>query len=483
MTTRTQTASTPPAVAAPHEHRFHPSIIREYDMRGIVGETLHAADAYATGRVFAAMAREQAGRPQPVITLGRDGRLSSPELAQAMAGGLRDGGADVVCIGTGPTPMLYFSVYHLAADAGVMVTGSHNPPGHNGFKLMLGTAPFYGEQIRELARRAAAGEWKAGEGTIREEDVRDAYMQAMLEAVRIHPPQPLKVVWDAGNGAAGEITRRLADALRAAHCMSSVLYADIDGTFPHHHPDPSVPENLRDLQEAVQAQGAQLGLAFDGDGDRLGAVDDKGRLIAADHLLILLARHVLEGSPGADIIADVKSGQTVFEAVEAAGGRAQMWKTGHSHIKTRLKACGAAFAGEASGHLFFADRYYGFDDGLYAALRLIELTSGLNRPLSALIDELPVTHSTPECRIELPEERKFTVIDEIRTRLDAQGVDYLAIDGVRVMTPQGWWLIRASNTQAAIIARAESATPEGLAALRAMLRTQLEASGVQNDSF
>ena len=459
-------------------HNFNPSILREYDIRGVADETLGRDDAFAIGQTYASMVSESIGAT-PTIVVGRDGRLSSPALANQLMAGMQAAGATVVDVGVGPTPMLYFGVYHLDVHAGVMVTGSHNPPTHNGFKLMLGRGPFYGEQIRELGRRVEAGQSQNGRGELRSEIIKVAYLDAMLDACDIEAEAPMHVAWDPGNGAAGEIANMLAKQLGKRNVMSYVIHAEIDGRFPNHHPDPSVVENLKDVQALVAKQGCAVGLAFDGDGDRLGAVDDLGRPVSSDHLLMLFAQAVLKDKPGGTIIADVKSSQTVFDAIKTAGGKPLMWKTGHSHIKVKMKQVGAPFAGEASGHIFFADRYYGFDDGLYAALRLIEVISKLNGPLSVAIDALPRMYSTPEIRIDVAEERKFVMIDEIRARLDAAGVEYLAIDGVRVMTDKGWWLIRASNTQAAIIARAESADEAGLKGMTAMLRDQLEASGVR----
>lgn len=457
---------------------FHLSIIREYDMRGVAGETLFAEDTYAIGRMFATIAVEEAGR-DVTICAGRDGRLSSPAFYDALCAGLRDGGALVKAIGVGPTPMLYFSVYHLQADGGIMLTGSHNPKHHNGTKFMLGRAPFYGEQIKKLAQRAAKADWRSAAGSIDPVDVREAYVARLLSASA--PLSGLKLAWDAGNGAAGEIVQLLAAAI--PDCENLTLYTDIDGNFPNHHPDPSMPENMKDLAAVVKHEGCQLGLAFDGDGDRLGAVDDLGRLISPDHLLMLLARAVLAQEKGAKVIADVKTSQMFFDDAKQHGGDPLMWMTGHSHIKKKMKEIGAAFAGEASGHIFFADRYDGYDDGLYAALRLAEYAASLDEPLSRIIDGLPQMYSTPELRIDVSEERKFVVIDEIRARLDAQGASYLAIDGVRMQTADGWWLIRASNTQSAIIARAESSSTQGLNALVAILVAQLEASGVDSSAL
>lgn len=468
---------------SPTTRQFHPSIIREYDIRGVAHETLHPEDMEAIGRVFASMVSESVSR-RPRIAVGRDGRLSSPVLCEALCRGLHLGGAEVTFIGIGPTPMLYFSVYHLAVDAGIMVTGSHNPKHHNGAKFMLGHAPFFGAQIRELAERASKGFWHADEGEEKDQFVQPDYVKSLLKHCRIPAArQPVKLVWDAGNGATGKVCEALVEKLAPLGYDSTTLFTDIDGSFPNHHPDPSLPENLQILAATVQTQRAGLGLAFDGDGDRLGAVDDKGRMISPDHLLMLLARAALQDSPGGRIIADVKTSQMMFDDVTAQGGQPLMWKTGHSHIKCKLKETNAVFAGEASGHVFFADRYYGFDDGLYAALRLIEYVASLDEPLSAVIDRMPVMQTTPELRIEVPEERKFIVIDEIRARLDAQQADYCAIDGVRMTTEDGWWLIRASNTQAAIIARAESADSQGLDRLIAILRDQLSASDVSTEAL
>jgi len=464
------------AAKASAAHALHTSILREYDIRGIVGETLHAADAYVIGQAFATLVAEKTSKESPTIALGRDGRLSSPELADSLSQGLQSAGAHVLSVGVGPTPMLYFGVYHLEADAGMMVTGSHNPPTHNGVKIMLGRHSFFGEDIRELGRRIERGTHRSAKGSEARHDIFDAYVQALLNASSTTSKRKLTIAWDAGNGAAGQVSEALAAHLKEA--THHVLNATIDGAFPNHHPDPSVPKNLVQLQETVNTNRCDIGLAFDGDGDRLGAVDDKGRIISSDHLLMLFGRQVLTQQSGATIIADVKTSQSVFDDVKAHGGSPLMWKTGHSHIKSKMKEVHAAFAGEASGHIFFADRYYGYDDGLYAALRLIECVAEQDGPLSALIDTLPTQYSTPEIRIDCSESRKFAIIDEVKARLQQSGADFCDIDGVRVNCPQGWWLLRASNTQAAIIARCESPTSNGLSVLSDQLKTQLSASGI-----
>lgn len=450
----------------------HPSLFREYDIRGIVDETLFASDAHAIGFAFAHHAEEMLGRPA-TLCVGRDGRLSSPALEAALCEGLRAGGATVVRIGLGPTPMLYFSMHHLKADGGVMVTGSHNPPDHNGFKFMLGDAPFYGEAIQKLRARIARPRHSHAEGAQSDGAVNAAYVEKLRAAYK--HTRDVKVAWDAGNGAAGEIMKALCALLPGTHIT---LNERIDGTFPAHHPDPTVPENLKQLIDTVRAQKCDLGIAFDGDGDRIGVVDDEGEILWADQLLILWARGVLQAIPGAAIIADVKTSQVFFDEVARSGGKAIMWKTGHSLVKAKMKETGAPLAGEMSGHIFFADTYYGFDDALYAAVRLLSILSATGEKLSDFRKSLPKLVNTPELRFACDDTRKFAVIDEVKQRLEAQEAAFIAIDGVRVNTPEGWWLLRASNTQAALVARCEAATQAGLAILQQQLRHELAASGV-----
>lgn len=454
---------------------LHPSILREYDIRGVAGETLHEADAYAVGRAFASYLSET-GTEAPVVAVGRDGRLSSPPLATALIQGLQDAGAKVLDVGLGPTPMLYFAAHHLKADGGIMVTGSHNPPTHNGFKIVAHGHSFYGQSIKELGQRIAVGTFKRGNGSVEARPVQKEYIAALVSAVQT-AGHNVKAVWDPGNGAAGEIVEQLCGYLPPQqHTINTV----IDGHFPNHHPDPSQPKNMQQLIAKVREHKADVGLAFDGDGDRLGVVDDKGRIVGPDHLLMLFARDVLREQKGT-IIADVKTSGLFFDEVTAQGGTPLMWKTGHSHIKTKMKEISSPFGGEASGHIFFADRYFGFDDGIYAALRMINILAHSNESLSSMIDTLPVAYSTPEIRLDCSEERKFVVIDEVRERLEAAGADFSAIDGVRVNQKEGWWLLRASNTQAAIIARCEAAKEADLDILVEALRSQLEQSGVELD--
>jgi phosphomannomutase len=452
-------------------HRFHPTILREYDIRGIVGETLSPADARVVGRTFATIVRRTGGRR---ICVGRDGRLSSPELARAVIEGVRAAGVDVVSLGLGPTPLTYFAVHELDTDGGIQVTGSHNPPSHNGFKMMLGKASFFGERIRELGRMAEAGDWEAGEGRIEEVELLDRYVDRL--ARDYHGTRPLDVVWDAGNGAAGPAMAALAGRLPGRH---HCLFAEVDGRFPNHHPDPTEPHNLEALIAAVEARGAELGIAFDGDGDRIGVVDGRGRIIWGDQLLMILAADLLARHPGATIIADVKASQTLFDEIARLGGRPLMWKTGHSLIKAKMVETGAPLSGEMSGHIFYKDGFYGHDDALYVAVRLLDILARGQRTLAEIRDSMPTTFSTPEVRFDCPEERKFAAVAELARQLARDGAEVDTTDGVRVRTADGWWLLRASNTQAVLVARAEARSAEGLERLKAELRDRLRSVGIE----
>jgi phosphomannomutase len=450
-------------------HHFNPSILREYDIRGIVGDTLHEADAEALGRTFAAHALEQGAKR---VAVGRDGRTHSPALEAALVDGLTRGGIDVVRIGMGPSPMLYFATHHLDVDGGIQVTGSHNPADYNGFKMLLGGGSLFGAAIQDLGKRCAEGRWSDGEGSITDEDVSAAYVDRLLEGFS---GGPYRVGWDAGNGAAGPILERLIERLPGEH---HAIFTEVDGSFPNHHPDPTVAANLADLKALVADKGLDFGIAFDGDGDRIGAVDGEGRVIWGDQLLLLLAAPVLKAEPGATIIADVKASQVLFDGIAALGGKPLMWKTGHSLIKSKMKETGAPLAGEMSGHIFFKHRWYGFDDALYAAVRLIEAVGESGRSLTELMDSMPATVSTPELRFPVDEARKFAIPGEIRDRLLAEGAEVDSTDGVRVRTEDGWWLLRASNTQDVLVARAESSDQVGLDRLVAAVDAQLAQSGV-----
>jgi phosphomannomutase len=455
-------------------HRFHSSILREYDIRGIVGETVFEADAEWIGRAFATVLTRKLGRA-PVIAVGRDGRLSSPSLESALIAGIMSTGAKVMSIGVGPTPMLYFSVYHLDTDGGMMVTGSHNPPTHNGFKIMIGRKPFFGAMIQDLGKMVAAGDVVSGKGSREAVSVLEDYVARLASELDDIDLSGLEVGWDAGNGAAGEAMAMLVKRISGRHV---ILNEEIDGKFPVHHPDPSEPKNLVQLQETVAQEKLDIGIAFDGDGDRIGAIDSKGRILWGDQLLSVLARDVLKDKPGGTIIADVKASQVLFDEVARLGGKPLMWKTGHSLIKVKMAETGSPLAGEMSGHVFFADRYYGFDDALYAAVRLLKAVARNGGDLAALRDQLPSPVNTPELRFACADDRKFGVVSEVRDRLKKEGADFNDVDGVRVNNADGWWLLRASNTQAVLVARAEAGDETGLERLKANLGKQLEQSGV-----
>ena len=450
-------------------HQFNRTILREYDVRGIVGSTLSEADAYALGRSYAALAISEAAQK---VAVGRDGRTHSPEMEAALVRGLTEGGLNVVRVGMGPSPMLYFAVATLEVQGGIQVTGSHNPADYNGFKLLLNGRSVFGAEIQDLGRRASEGDWSEGQGEVEEADIVDDYVEALLKGF---DGKPYRIGWDAGNGAAGPIVERLVQRLPGEH---HTLFTDVDGRFPNHHPDPTVEANLVDLKRLVAEKQLDFGFAFDGDADRIGAVDSKGRVIWGDQLLIILAADVLKDQPGATIIADVKASQTLFDRIAEMGGRPLMWKTGHSLIKSKMKETGAPLAGEMSGHIFFKHLWYGFDDALYAAIRTIRAVSASGKSLTELKSEMPVSVATPELRFQVDEARKFAVIGEVARRLEAEGATVDSTDGVRVSTADGWWLLRASNTQDVLVARAEARDQAGLDRLMGSVNEQLEKSGI-----
>jgi phosphomannomutase len=459
----------------PQGHPFHASILREYDIRGIVGETLSAADAEAIGKAFATMTARMKNKAAPKIAVGRDGRMSSPELEAALVAGIRSTGASALRIGTGPTPMLYFAAAELPVDAGIMVTGSHNPPTHNGFKMTIAGKPVYGEMIKEIGAMAKNGDFATGSGGEETADIRDAYVKKLAAALDGADISKLKVGWDAGNGAAGEIMARLVKQLPGTH---KILFETIDGTFPNHHPDPTEPENLHHLQELVAKEKLDIGIAFDGDGDRIGAIDAKGRIIWGDQLLAILGRDVLAKRPGATIIADVKASQALFDEIAKMGGKPLMWKTGHSLIKVKMAETKSPLAGEMSGHIFFADEYYGFDDALYGAVRLLRAVARSGKSLTALREALPTLVNTPEIRIPCPDEKKFSIVSDLAGELRKEGANFNDVDGIRISKDGGWWLLRASNTQAVLVARAEAPDEKVLAGLKSDLKARLSKHGV-----
>jgi len=369
--------------------------------------------------------------------------------------------------------MLYFATYDLEVDGGVQVTGSHNPANYNGFKLLLKGRSVFGREIQNIGERSALGDWSSGSGTLEEVDIREAYVDRLVEGFS---GKPFRIGWDAGNGAAGPILDMLVERLPGQH---HVLFSEVDGTFPNHHPDPTVETNLSDLKKLVDAEQLDFGIAFDGDGDRIGAVDGKGRVIWGDQLLAILAEPVLKEQAGATIIADVKASQVLFDRIAELGGAPLMWKTGHSLIKSKMKETGAPLAGEMSGHVFFKHRWYGFDDALYAAVRLIEAVSASGSSLTELMEAMPKMAATPELRFQVDEARKFAIVEEVRDRLSADGAKVDATDGVRVSTGDGWWLLRASNTQDVLVARAEGSDEAALDRLVSQIDDQLAKSGVE----
>jgi phosphomannomutase len=458
-------------------HHFHPTVLREYDIRGIIGETLGAEDAYAIGRGFATLLGRDGGTR---VAVGYDGRLSSPMLEAALVQGINDAGLHAVRVGMGPTPMLYYAEASMQdVQGGIQITGSHNPANYNGFKLVFRGLPFFGAQIQQLGAMAAAGDWANGTGGSEQREILGEYVDRMIRGLDGLDPAALarlKIGWDAGNGAAGPALEALVAKLPGEHHL---LFTEVDGNFPNHHPDPTEEKNLADLKALVAAKQLDFGVAFDGDGDRIGAIDGSGRVIWGDQLLMIYAEDLLRLVPGATIIADVKASRALFEQVAALGGQPLMWKTGHSLIKSKMKETGAPLAGEMSGHVFFAHDYYGFDDALYAAIRLIAASARLGKSVTQLRGEMPALVNTPELRFQVDESRKFAVIDEVRERLAAFGADVDGTDGVRVSTKDGWWLLRASNTQDVLVARAESEDQAGLDRLLAQIDAQLAASGLE----
>jgi phosphomannomutase / phosphoglucomutase len=441
---------------------IQPTIFREYDIRGIVDQDLTPEVVRTLGLAMGVYFRRR-GRSR--VALGRDCRLSSPAYAEALTEGLRSSGCSVVSLGTVPTPLLYFMIFHRKLEAGVMITGSHNPPEYNGFKMMCGEDTLYGEAIQDLRRLIEAGDLPTAEpGELTQVDIVPEYTAYVLGLIK--PVRPLSIVIDAGNGTGGVVAGPI---FRAMGCRVKELFCDMDGRFPNHHPDPTLPEAMTALAQAVHETGADLGIAYDGDADRLGVIDDAGTLLWGDQLLILFARDVLKANPGAAIISEVKATQVLYDEIAKLGGRPIMWKTGHSLIKKKIKEEKALLAGEMSGHLFFADRWYGFDDAIYASARLVELAAKSDQKLSTMLADLPRTFSTPEIRIYASDEVKFKIVEEVKTALEARG-PIIDIDGVRARFPHGWALVRASNTQAVLVLRFEAESEAELESIQAEVK-------------
>ena len=443
-------------------------VFREYDIRGLVASELTPAFAEDLGRGYARFLLDKDPGAQSVV-LGRDHRTSSGGLAQAFSRGVRGHGLEVISIGVVPTPVTYFAAHVLPVDGLCMITGSHNPPEYNGFKIGIGKSTLAGPEVQELKKyvvSAKAGERQARE---REIDIVTPYVHFVVQTLGL-AERRLRVVCDAGNGTGGLVGPQLLRSL-GHHVIE--LFCELDGTFPNHHPDPTVEENLRDLQKKVVECGADLGIAWDGDADRVGAVDEKGKILWGDQLMILFSRDVLAQRPGSTIVSEVKCSQTLYDDIEKHGGRAIMWKAGHSLIKAKMKEEHALLAGEMSGHIFFRHRYYGFDDGIYSAARLLELVSRDGRKLSQMLDDVPRTWSSPEIRFDFPEEKKFRAVELARERLRKVGKT-IDIDGVRVILPGGWGLVRASNTQPLLVLRYEADSPGRLAGIKQLIESTVE---------
>jgi phosphomannomutase / phosphoglucomutase len=440
------------------------TIFREYDIRGVAETELQSPDVVDLGRGIGTLMQRAAGKR---VNIGRDCRLSSPRLHDALLEGLIDSGCDVADIGVVPTPLLYYSAVHLKSDGAVMITGSHNPSEFNGFKSTSTAGAIYGEKIQEIRHLIETRDFAKGHGTHRNIDVSGAYVEEISSQFRFN--RRIKVVADAGNGTAGPVIHRLFERLNVD---VTELFFEMDGHFPNHHPDPTVPENLNALRAAVKAHNADLGIAFDGDADRIGAIDENGEVIYGDMLLLIYGREILSRKPGATFIGEVKCSQVMYDELKRLGGNPIMYKTGHSLIKTKMKQEHAELAGEMSGHMFFADRYHGYDDALYAACRLIEIVAASGKPVSAQLAGLAKTVATPEIRIDCPDEVKVQVVERVAENLRKLH-PVIDVDGVRVLFEHGWGLLRSSNTQPVLVMRFEASTPELLASYRSEMEAAL----------
>lgn len=445
-------------------------IFREYDIRGRVGEQLTTGLVEAVGRAYAS---RLAGRPDASVAVGHDNRPSSPELAEALCAGLNAAGADAVTVGTVPTPVLYFAERELGTDGGIQITGSHNPPEYNGIKMTVDGAALYGEAIGEIRTRILSDAYASGDGSTRSRDVLERYVEEIGERARVEGDVSLTL--DCGNGTGSVVA---VEALRAAGVEVDPLYCESDGTFPNHHPDPTVDEYIVDLKERVRSRGRGFGAGLDGDADRIGAVTEEGEVVRGDHLLLLFALDLLEENPGAQVIFDVKCSKALPELIEEAGGQPVMWKTGHSLIKEKMRRTGAPLAGEMSGHICFSDRYFGFDDAIYACARLAGLVARSGRTLSELADRIPSYPSTPELRLDCPDGRKFGVVERVTEHYRGRR-PLVDLDGARVSFPEGWALVRASNTQPVVVARFEAESREALQEIRDEVARVLGREGVE----
>jgi phosphomannomutase / phosphoglucomutase len=440
-------------------------IFREYDIRGIAGKDLTEETVELLGNGIGTLMWRRGCRR---ITLGRDCRPSSDPFRNALVEGLVATGLSVTDIGVMPTPLLYYSIFKLEADGGIMITGSHNPAEYNGFKTCIGHDSVYGEQIQQIAGIIEARDFEKGKGETVSADVLTPYRQYLLENIRL--PRKVRLAMDCGNGTACLIAP---EVVRALGCEVIPLYCDMDGTFPNHHPDPTIVENLVDLQSAVQSHGLELGVAFDGDADRIGVIADTGKVVWGDMLLALYARDILKQRPGATFISEVKCSMNLYQDIEKHGGRAIMWKTGHSLIKAKMKEEKAVLAGEMSGHMFFADRYFGYDDAIYAACRLVEMLAHSSKSLSQMLADFPDTFVTPEIRVQCDDDKKFQVVEKIKSYFSRK-YRIIDVDGARILFSNGWGLVRASNTQDVLVLRFEADTQANLDAIRSQVEEQVQ---------
>jgi phosphomannomutase/phosphoglucomutase len=447
--------------------KINPQIYREYDIRGVVDKDLTPEIVRRLGQGFGTY---MANRGHFKLVVGRDGRLSSKTFKEALVEGLISTGCDIVDIGLCPTPVYYFSIFHLDRDGGMMVTGSHNPPEFNGFKVSVGRSTIFGEEIQKLGQLIDKGKFITGKGKVLDKEIVRPYQDYIKKDIKLE--RKMRVVIDAGNGTAGVVAGPL---LRDLGCEVEELYCEIDGRFPNHFPDPTIPENLKNLTDRVKKLRADVGIGYDGDGDRIGVVDDQGNIIWGDQLMILFSREILNEKKGATFVAEVKCSQNLFDDVEKHGGKALMWKTGHSLIKEKMKEEKAVLGGEMSGHIFFADRYFGYDDAIYASCRLIELLSRKGKKLSQLLDDVPKTQITPEIRVDCPDEIKFKVVGRVKEEL-RKDHPIIDVDGVRVRFEDGWGLVRASNTQPVLVLRFEAMTEKRLQEIRKLVEDKVKSA-------
>ncbi len=446
--------------------KINPEIFRQYDIRGIVDEDLTQETVELLGKGIGSYFRKNKSRK---VALGRDGRLSSPLFSEALTKGLLSSGCQIVDLGVIPTPLLYFTMYQKKMEAGVIITGSHNPPNYNGFKMMVGEETLFGEAIKDIFTLIQSGDFIEEKSSDQKDyNIVPEYQDYVLNTVKLE--KKLKVVVDAGNGTAGVVAVPI---FKKLGCEVIELYCEVDGSFPNHHPDPTLPEALEDLIQKVKETNADLGIAYDGDGDRIGVIDDVGSIIWGDVLMVLFVRDILPSNPGAPIISEVKASKVLYDEIERLGGRPIMWKTGHSFIKKKIKEEKALLAGEMSGHIFFADRFFGFDDAIYSSARLLEILSRSDKKISRMLSDLPKTFNTPEIRVYASDEVKFKIVEEVKKEL-SQKYPIIDIDGVRAIYPRGWGLVRASNTQEVLVLRFEADTEKDLENIESEIKQVIE---------